>query len=352
MDHPPGPRRWLPQVPGLVLAALAVGVAARAALLALPPLFVTDVYYYNSQAVGYLLRGVDPYGAVYAVPPPLQTPGAGNVFAYLPGVFAFLVPGGSLAGARAGLVACDVVIAASLCLLRPKPGTLLAALFLLLPPTALFSTSFLNDSLPAVAFMSVAVLPEARGRRTLAAALLGLALASSQEAWFVFPVYAAYSLRGRRVAPPLLALGVAAAVVAPFLAWGPSAFVSDTLLFQFQRQASPLLSVGPFGLNVNPSLQGILLGAGASAPLAARGAAAAALVAALAWRSEHTRSYLLWGSAASVAGCMFLLAGDLFWSYLELPFVLLLLWSVPRVEGAMGPSTLIEAEARVADTPK
>jgi hypothetical protein len=49
---------------------------------------------------------------------------------------------------------------------------------------------------------------------------------------------------------------------------------------------------------------------------------------------------------------MFLLAGDLFWSYLELPFVLLLLWSVPRVEGAMGPSTLIEAEARVADTPK
>lgn len=330
------------------MAALAAGVAVRVLLLALPPLFVTDVYYYNAQAVGYLLRGVDPYGALYAVPPQLATPGAENVFAYLPGVFAFLVPGGL--GSRLGLVACDLVVAASLLMVRPRGGGLTAALFLLLPPVALFSTAFLNDSLPAIAFLAVAMVFESRGRSVLAAALVGLALASSQEAWFVFPVYAAYCARNRRYLLPLASLAVGGAVAAPFAAWNPQAFVFDTLLFQLQRPATALVSSGPFGLSLNPSLQGILLGAGLDAPLAVRGALAGAFLAVLVWRSKGGLSYLLWGSAAAAAVSLFLLAGDFFWSYLELPFALSLFWAAPRVEALMAHSTLKEPDPLVGDS--
>ncbi|MDG7010916.1 MAG: hypothetical protein JRN57_02225 [Nitrososphaerota archaeon] len=334
-------RGWRLPAPGLVLAALAAGIAIRALLLALPPLFVTDVAYYNVQAVGYILRGVDPYGASYSVPAALQTPGAANVFAYLPGVFVFLVPGG--ADARVGLVACDVVAAVSLLLFRPGRGGQLGALFLLFPPAVLFSTSFLNDSLPSIAFVAVALLLESRGRRLFAAGALGLALASSQEAWFILPVYLAYSFRNRSYAPPLVTLAVGGATLAPFAAWGPAAFVSNTLLFQFQRPVAPLFSAGPFGLSVNPSLQGMLLGVGAALPLAARGAVAAGFLAYLLWRSKGAMSYLAWGSAASVAVSLFVLAGNFYWSYLELPFVLLLFWVALRPEGAADPSTLKDA---------
>ena len=332
---------WRSQVPGLVLAALAAGVAVRLLLLWLPPLFLTDVAYYNSQAVAYLLHGIDPYGAAYTVPSALATPGAEDVFAYLPGVFAFLVPGGYGAGARVGLVACDLVVAASLLMLSPREGGLLAALFLLLPPAVLFSTSFLNDSLPAIAFLAVAFLLEARSKPTPAAVLFGLALASSQEVWFVAPLYFVYGVRNGRCAPLLVSVAVGAAAVLPFALWNPGSFVSDAFIFQFHRGVAPLLSTGPFGLDVNPSLQGVLSGLGLSAPLSLRGALAGVCVILLGWRSGGSQSRLLLASAASAALCLFLVAGDFYWSYLELPFVLLLFWGATRWPR---PSRLIGAK--------
>ena len=344
---------WIRGAPALLLAAVAAGVAARALLLALPPLFVTDVSFYNTQAAGYLLRGVDPYGAPYSVPLQLATSGAGSVFAYLPGVFAFLVPGDFGTGARVGLVACDLVIAGALVAAGRARGWLMASAFLLLPPIVLFSTSFLNDSLPAVAFLSVAVALEARGRHVPAGVLLGLALASSQEAWFVFPVYLAYSARRRSFRGAVASLLSAAAVVAPFAAWNFSAFVDDTVLFQFQRAALPLLSAGPFGTNVNPSLQGVLASAGAGLPVIARGGLTAALLALVAWRAKPTVTYLLWGSSVAVAGSLFLLAGDFYWSYLELPFVLGLLWAGLALDfGTDKASTLKEPETGVGSPVK
>ncbi|MDG6985974.1 MAG: DUF2029 domain-containing protein [Nitrososphaerota archaeon] len=344
---------WLRNAPAILLLAVAAGVAVRGVLLSLPPLFITDVYFYNAQAPAYLLGGVDPYGASYSVPLQLATSGAGTVFAYLPGVFAFLVPGSLGAGARLGLVACDLVVAGALVAAGRSRGWLMAAVFLLLPPIALFSTSFLNDSLPAVAFLSVAVALEAKGRHVPAGVLLGLALASSQEAWFVVPVYLAYSARRHSFRGAAAALVSAVAVVAPFAAWNFSAFVEDTLLFQFQRGAVPLLSAGPFGLNVNPSLQGILLSAGAGLPVLARGGVTAALLAFVVWRARPTLGYLLWGSSLAVAGSLFLLAGDFFWSYLELPFVLGLFWA--GLSLGFGPersTTLKEPEAGVASPAK
>jgi hypothetical protein len=341
--------RWRSQVPGAVLLALAAGVALRAALLALPPLFVTDVYYYNAQAAAYLLRGVDPYGASYSVPPALRTPGAADVFAYLPGVFAFLVPGGLGGGGRAGLVACDLVVAGALVYARPRGGGAMAALYLLLPPVVLFSTAFLNDSLPSAAFLSAALALGSRGRPFSASVLWGLALASSQEAWLAFPVYVAYSARGRAVRYPFVSAGAAAAVVAPFAAWNPGALLSDTLLFQFQRPAVPLLSSGPFGVNVNPTLAGALSGLGAAPPLWLRGGLAAGVLAVAVWRSRDESGLALW-SAASVAICMFVIPGDFFWSYLELPLVFALFWGAERVGGET--STLIEAGRGSGPSPR
>jgi hypothetical protein len=349
MAEPSTGAGWRRVAPALLLAAVALGVAVRAVLVSLPPLFVTDVSYYNVQAVSHLLGGVDPYGASYSVPPALATQGAGNVFAYLPGVFAFIVPGDLGQGARLGLVACDLVVAASLILFKPRQGWLLASVFLLLPPIIVLSTSFLNDSLPAIAFLSSALVLEFKGRRLPAGIALGLALASSQEAWFVLPVYLAYSARRQSFAPVAVSILTAVAVAAPFVVWNPAAFVSDTLLFQFQRVAVPLISLGPFGTNINPSLQGFFLEAGAGVPLEVRGALTALFLGYIAWRSKPGLDYLLWGSAGAVAVSLFLLAGDFFWSYLELPFVLCLFWAALRLEArAKQTSMLKEADGGVA----
>ena len=310
-------------------AAIVAGVGIRFLLLVVPPAYVTDVYYYDIQAVGYLLKGVNPYGAQYVVPPVLLTSGASNVFAYLPGVFAFLSPASVTLDPRVGLVLADVVVAVALAFLGNRRGVY-SAIYLLFPPTILFSTWFLNDTLASMAFLSAAVLLEARRRPMAGALFWGLAFASSQEAWFVFPLYAVYCIRRRAYPEVLVALGCAVAVVAPFLLWNPSALVYDTVLFQFARHAFPLFSPGPFGMNVNPSLQGILLSLGSSAPLLLRvGVAALALLLAARY-VDSTLPKLMFASTAFAAVGLFLLASDLFWSYFELPFLTLLAWAALR----------------------
>lgn len=306
------------------LAALVVGVAARVFLLA-HPLAATDVTYYNAQAASYLLRGVDPYGAAYSVPAQLATPGAQDVFAYLPGVFAFLVPGGS-----AALVICDVAVGFGLYLLPSRSRALWGSAFLLFPPFALFSTSFPNDILPAIAFVVLGIALGERGMPLPSAILWGLAFASSQAAWFVFPFYAARLLKAKEHLSLLVSLAVALAVVLPFLAWGPGAFVHDVLLFQLGRSPVPFLSSGPFGVNVNPSLQGILASFGGSAPLFLRAGVAALSLALLLGKSGRAPSSLALGAGAFVAVALWLLSADFFWSYTELPVALLLAWAALR----------------------
>ncbi|MDE1853552.1 MAG: hypothetical protein KGI38_07380, partial [Thaumarchaeota archaeon] len=133
----------------------------------------------------------------------------------------------------------------------------------------------------------------------------------------------------------------AAAVVAPFLAWNFSAFFQDTVLFQFQRQAVSFFSAGPFGLNVNPSLEGILLAFGASVPLWARGSLAALALVLILWKSGRDLPGLALASAASSSVLLFFLSGDIFWSYFELPFMMLLVWLAFKSQ-ERAPSTLKE----------
>jgi len=321
----------------VVTAAIAAGVAIRLLLLAIPAAYVTDVYYYDTQAVSYLVNGIDPYGARYVVPATLLTPGASNVFAYLPGVFAFLAPASALWNPRVALVACDLVVAGALMYLGRRRGVY-SAVYLLFPPTILFSTWFLNDSLVAMAFLAGAVVLEARDKPLASAPLWGLAAAASQEAWLVFPLYAIYCIHRRKYTEIIVALGAAAAVVAPFLLWNPSALVYDTALFQFARQTVMLFSTGPFGLNVNPSLQGILLYLGTSAPVIFRGAIAAVALFLAARHVDETLPRLMLVSTAFAAVGLFILAGDLFWSYLEFPFLTLLIWLSLR-EPKPGPAS-------------
>ena len=322
----------------VIAAAIIAGVAVRVALLFAPPSFLTDVSYYDAEAVSYLAQGIDPYGALYTAPSGLATAGASAVFAYPPGVFAFLVPGWAAGDPRLGLVLCDLVVAAAFLLMRGGRPGLHASVFLLFPLTVVFSNWFLNNSLPAIAFLSVAVLLESRGHPKAASVLWGTAMAASQEAWFIFPLYVYYSLRKGRGAEVLVTVAAALAIVSPFLLWNPSAFVYDTVFFQFTRHAPAFLYSGPFGLSVNPSLEGVLIWIGVSAPLAVRaGLFLLALVASLMWLGKSLSSLMLASSLFTAMG-LFLLAGNFFWSYLELPMVTLLAWSaLRRVESQREP---------------
>lgn len=311
---------------------IASGVILRLVLLHVPGAPVTDVYYYDSQAANYLAKGADPYGNVYQVPQNLATPGASQVFAYLPGTFMFLLPAWGLSDVRLGMLAADIVIAASLYLTGSKKALAASALFFLFPPDILFSTWFVNDSLPAIAFISAALLLDRRDRTGLAALCWGASFASSQEAWLVLPFYVLYCVRKRSYRPIITSVLMAFLISAPFVIWDYSAFINDTIIFQFSRTAFPVLSNGPFGLNVNPSFEGILATFGTSAPLLVRGAVALFVLVLIVWKSKDGQSTLALSGAAFGSAGLFLLSANLFWAYLELSLFLSLYWFALRVE--------------------
>ncbi len=306
--------------------AAAAAVAVRVLLVLWPGAPATDVYYYDAQAVSAIIHGMDPYGHVYSVPPSLATPGAAAVFAYLPGVFSFLLPAGAVADVRAGLVAADLVAAAGLYAVGGRRGRLCAVAFLLAPPTVLFSTWFPDNSLPAVAFLSAAVALEARGKSAVAPLFWGLSAASWQLAWLLFPLYLVRSLRLGRLRDAALFVLAGTAALLPFLLWDASAFVYDTVVFQFGRAAVGLVSTGPFGLSVNPSLAGAAVSLGVSLPAAARGVVEVAALLACLRMVKGTLPSLLLASAVLLTLSAVILPEEAFWSYFELPSFAALAW--------------------------
>ncbi|MDA4118893.1 MAG: hypothetical protein OK455_11200, partial [Thaumarchaeota archaeon] len=128
---------------------LAIAVAVRIyVVVAFPP--VTDVYYYDTQAAQLILHGVSPYGHSFAgIPPSLATPGAQDVFAYLPFTAIYFVPFYLLGDVRFGAIAADVIIGLCLFQFQKRWSMVAAAIFLLIP----FSTYYMNDALPAVALV-------------------------------------------------------------------------------------------------------------------------------------------------------------------------------------------------------
>jgi len=310
-----------------VAVLLVLAVAVRVALVfLLPPL--VDVYYYDSQAVSALASGLDPYGHPYSgIPSWLVTQGAQDVFAYLPGVVLFLAPFGILFDIRAGLIAADIVVALTLLSLGGRRSRVASLVFILAPWAFLFSTSYPNNTLVAMAFLGLYLAAETRGRSLLGSLSLGAALASSQLIWLVFPFTLLRYLRGKRMIYSLVSLLAAVLVVLPFAAWNYPAFVYDTVTFQLARPVQALVTPEPFGLNFNPTLSGLVATlSGLSVPLALKAVIAAAALALLLARTKDLPSLLL-NASAFLLVAIFVLADDFSWWYLELPFQTLLSWA-------------------------
>lgn len=306
-----------------------VGVASIAVLFRVVLSFyigpLTDVYYYDTQAVAALLRGIDPYGHLYTgIPAALTTPGAQTVFAYLPGVLLFLVPF-AWTDVRSAMVVAELIVALAIFSLSGRWSTLASAVFLLIPAGALFSVVYPNNALPAMSFLGLGVLLESRNKKIPGAALIGAALATSQFAWLAYPTFLALWIRGRNWSQVAVSLGIASAMVLPFFAWNPSAFVQDALLFEFSRPVFPLVANTPWGLNLNPSISGLAVSMfGSAVPGTVRVLVMLAMLPILLWRTRGLKRDLFWMGCYLAAG-MFILPGNFFWVYLELPLQMILM---------------------------
>ncbi len=307
---------------------IAFAVSLRMVLLLfLPPL--VDVYYYDTQAVHAFLSASNPYGHPYVgIPAWLVTSGAANVYAYLPGVLLFLAPFGALWDIRLGLVAADLVVAWGLYALKGPRSGVAAAAFLLAPWAFVFSTSYPNNSLVAMAFLGLALLWETKGREVPAAAALGVSLASSQFVWLLYPFFLQRALKGRRFVVGAVSILVAACLLLPFLVWNPSAFIYDTVTFQFARPSQSIVTPESFGLNFNPTLSGIAQTLfGGAVPVALRVVVLLAVLVYLLYRGGNLPRLVL-NASVFLLVAIFILPSDFSWWYLELPFQTLLVWLV------------------------
>lgn len=305
-----------------------VAMAVRLLMVWLiPPL--TDVYYYHTQAVEALLAGSNPYGHLYTgIPARLATPGAERVYAYLPGVFLFLAPFGALSDIRLGLITADVVVALGLYSLKGRWSVTAAAVFLFAPWSFLFATFSPNSSLPAMAFLGLAILWEARGRTVPSAIFLGVSLAASQFVWLVYPFFLLLYARRGSLRGACVSLLVTALIVLPFLLWNPQSFVYDTITFQFTRPVQAVLTAGPLGYSVDPTLSGIAYALlGVSVPFVLKAGITLVLLFFLLRRSKDFESMTL--NASLFVLTAILVLPDVFSTcYLELPFQLALTWVV------------------------
>jgi len=168
---------------------------------------------------------------------------------------------------------------------------------------------------------------ERKGKGLLGASCFGVALASIQFSWFIFPFVAYYYLRDRRWKEPLAIVGVAAMIIAPYFAANPSAFVYDTIYFQFVRPTAAVVSyLGPFGYYVNLALNAFLLSSlHLSLPFYARALIVGALLPLFIYKVRGSRKLALY-SGAFLLISIFVLSNDFFISYTELPLVLLLFY--------------------------
>jgi hypothetical protein len=237
----PRPRAWLVSFlfVGVVLLPLGLQVAWRARTG--PGLHVQSEAVVTEEAAKALLDLRNPYEASYIDGPLAARPlGTKTHFPYMPGMLSFGLPRALFgdhpwADARLWFLA-GTVIAFSIAVRRwraPSDRRLEAGQWLFLVPTGALLATTGGDDLPVVGLLLLSLVL-VRERRWLGAGIVGgLAAGLKLTSWVVLPffVLAAGTDRRSRLRMGLAAMTVAATFVAPFVAWGPSAFVEDTLRF-------------------------------------------------------------------------------------------------------------------------
>jgi len=298
----------------------------------------TDVYYYDTQAAEALLAGSSPYAHTFTgIPARLVTPGATNVFAYLPLTALYLVPFRLLGDVRIGLVLADLLIALTFYLSTEKRGVAIAEVYLFTPFVVVFSTIYINNALISMLFLALFFYFERRGGRHLAPVCLGLSLASIQFAWLVLPVILYYQSREREFREIIIELATASLVILPFALLDFNSFVYQTISFQFSRPVLQVITItGPIDLslgsllnvNLNLSLNGFLLTlAGFTLPLWSRAAALAVLLPFVLRRVKDLSS-MTCASGVFLLVTLFVLPSNFFSPYIELPFFIFLTFLV------------------------
>jgi uncharacterized membrane protein len=310
-----------------------LAVAARLVfVLLISP--TTDVYYYDTQAAETLLAGASPYAHTFTgIPPRLLTPGAENVFSYLPFTALYMVPFRLLGDVRIGFVLADLLIALTLYQSTEKRRTTIAGVYLFAPFVVVFSTIYINNAIVSMLFLALFFYFEGRGRRLLPPALLGLSLASIQVAWLILPVILYYQSRERKFREIVIELATASLVMLPFALLDFNSFFYETISFQFSRPVLEVITItGPIDLslgsllnvNLNLSLNGFLLTlAGFTLPLWSR-VAALAVVLPFVLRRVKDLSSATYACGVFLLVTLFVLPSDFFLPYLELPFFIFL----------------------------
>lgn len=206
----------------------------------------------TEEAARALVAGRDPYAATFVHGPLAARPlGTTTHFPYLPGMLAFGLPRAALPD-RSPLrdariwFAAAALAAAWAALRRPPPAwerRLRIAQVLLVLPTGALLLATGGDDLPVLALMLLGTVLLDRDRPVAAGLALGLAAATKQTAWMLAPFALVAAGRGRRGRMAVAAGAVVLAVVTPFVAWNPAAFVQDVIRF-------------PLGLGRRPSAAG------------------------------------------------------------------------------------------------
>jgi hypothetical protein len=235
-------RAWLAVAvfAGAALAPLAVEALWRARTE--PGLHAQSEAIVTEEAATALLDGRDPYAATYEGALAERPLGTRSHFPYLPAMLGFGLPRAldgrsALADARIAFALATLVAGlASLWMWRTSgERRLRAAQVLAILPTGALPMVAGGDDLPVLALMLFSLVLVGERKAGWAGAVAGLAAAMKQTAWPLLPflVLAARLPGGRaglrRVMVP--ATAVPAALILPFLAWDPSAFLEDVVLF-------------------------------------------------------------------------------------------------------------------------
>jgi hypothetical protein len=289
-------------VVALLYALPAVGAIVRWQLVASPRALIGDGAYQTQLAGGFVLQGVDPYGADYgraglATAPwgeSFPSPALHHLVTW-PGQFLFPLPLQALSrlvfgwwDERVFLLLAAVAIWLLLGALFPgMPGRMAAVALFLVPGHSLLAVLGDND-LPVVALLLAALLASQRRRFLLMGLLLGCAIVTKQHALLAVPLIVAWAaVRGadlRIIArAALTATAVVAGFLLPFIVWDAGAFVRDTIIFLIGG-GSEAYPINGFGLSAILLAAGVIHGVRDAFPFALLETAVAGVVWAMGWR--------------------------------------------------------------------